>query len=137
MNASLLSLISSFAAEAEPQTSVFENTVVSKRPNLTLEKTYGILCFSKDRPLQLDSFLDSLKKYFLPQPDIIEVLYTSSEEWSEHYNVVFSKHSDVIAQQESHFSSDFQKCIDSFRNRADIITLCVDDMVFFREVPMR
>jgi hypothetical protein len=133
MDNNILNLISSFATrETEPPP-----PVETGGGKLTAVHTsHGIMCFSKDRPFQLEAFIESCKLRFMPSPKSIVVLYTSSEAWAPHYDMVFANHKDVIAVKEKQFHTDFLSCLNLLTNNVDTISLCVDDMVFFSDVPM-
>ena len=137
MDSSILSLISSFVSD-EKQISSRPTAKIEKSQSTDLrESGYGVICFSKDRPFQLDALLQSLETQISPQPEHIIVLYTTDEKWDGHYDIVFAAHPHVKAVREKHFARDFRNCLDMFGYKVGLIMFCVDDMCFFSEVPMR
>ncbi len=85
----------------------------------------SVICFSKDRPLQLDAFLASLHFFSALPYSQISVIYTTSAHIS--YEAVIHNYPDVVWIRESAFIDDFRKCV---AQSADFIMLCCDDMVF-------
>lgn len=136
MDKNVLNLISSFLETEIMESSSSVPSIETSRQSPLIMATNGILCFSKDRPFQLQAFIESAKLRWMPPPSLIVALYTSNEELQPLYDIVFGKHKDVIVVKENIFHADFLHCLDLLAERVDIISLCVDDMLFFSEVTM-
>ncbi|MEJ2649788.1 MAG: hypothetical protein P8016_15435 [Sedimentisphaerales bacterium] len=96
-----------------------------------MQKTISNIVFTKNRPLQLDAYLESLYKYFPSQPIRTYVIY-KEELFTQEYELLFSKFKQCIVVRESDFHSDFMNILN--RIDTDYILFGVDDVVFFDSV---
>lgn len=96
-----------------------------------MKKLISNIVFTKNRPLQLEGYLDSLYKYFPAELIQTYILY-KLELFGEQYEQVFHKFSDCVVIRENDFSTDFF----SILNRVDTkyILFGVDDVVYFDAV---
>lgn len=95
-----------------------------------------ILVFSKDRPLQLDLLLRTLRDQVSNRPPIHVLYRASSEAFRAAYENVFAENSglELIAHPEKAFRNDMlQICRDS---RCGLVMFLVDDIVFLRPVDL-
>ena len=86
---------------------------------------FSVICFSKDRPMQLDAFLASLHFFSSLHFRQISVIYTVSPGFS--YDEVIAAYPQVHWIREAGFISDFRRCVEV---SGDFIMLCCDDMLF-------
>lgn len=86
------------------------------------------IIFSKDRPLQLDCLLRSIKKN-LKEVNDIKVLYKTK--FVESYDKLKKRYPDVIFIEETFFHADFIRLV---KESSKYIGLFVDDCILFREV---
>lgn len=83
------------------------------------------ICFSKDRPLQLEAFIESLMHYSGLLARDISVIYTSSDGIS--YDRLIARHPQVDWVREADFHSDLR---DIVARAGDYVLLGCDDVVF-------
>jgi len=88
------------------------------------------IIFSKNRPLQLDCLLRSLKKH-CDLFSTVTVLY-SPERFKEEYQMLTAKYWDISFVQENDFNYDFIRLIKYKSDRH--VCLLVDDDIFFKDV---
>ena len=67
------------------------------------------IVFSKDRPLQLDLCLQSIKKNFFADSRIL-VLYTTSKGYDKSYEQLITEHPSVMFLKQSHNIFDVGHC---------------------------
>ena len=119
------------------------NTVHDKVPALGI----SILCFSKNRPFQLDQFLLSCEKHLSPPLSCnIHVIYRSDDKYENLYEQVFARHSNVEVSSDSadddvfSFAHRLQEYLDSFKKKRlldqSYLCFCVDDMIFTHDVDL-
>ncbi len=89
------------------------------------------IVFTKNRPLQLDAYLESLYKYFPDELIKTYVLY-KEELFSEEYNRLFQKYQECIVIRESDFHSDFMDLLNQINTK--YILFGIDDVVFYNSV---
>ena len=89
------------------------------------------IVFSKNRPLQLEAYLESLYRYF-PSDLIRTYIIYKVELFSEEYDQVFSKFSDCVVIREGDFHTDFMQVLDQVQTK--YILFGIDDVVFFDSV---
>ena len=96
-----------------------------------MNKMISNIVFTKNRPLQLDGYFESLYKYFRPELFQTYVLY-KRELFEEEYKQLFCKYPDCIVIKENDFHSDFIEIV----NKVDTkyILFGVDDVVYFNSV---
>ena len=89
------------------------------------------IVFTKNRPLQLEAYLESLYKYF-PQELIKTYIIYKPELFADEYEVVFKKFPGCKVTTETDFHSDFLQTL----NRVDTkyVLFGIDDVVFFDSV---
>lgn len=88
----------------------------------------SVICFSKDRPLQLHAYLESIIYCSGIEQADIAVLYKDSDKIP--YDLVMGNFPDVVWVKESDFISDLR---DMVHNAADIVWWGCDDTVFKSE----
>jgi len=89
------------------------------------------IVFTKNRPLQLDAYLESLYRYFPPKIIQTYVIY-KEELFGEQYDTLFRKFPDCIVIREKDFHSDFLKLLSKIDTK--YILFGVDDVVYFDSV---
>lgn len=85
----------------------------------------SIIVFSKDRPMQLHAYLESLLLYSNTTPQSICVIYKESKVIS--YDLVKRSFSDVKWVEQKDFRADLEHCINE---AADFVMFGCDDVVF-------
>jgi hypothetical protein len=88
-------------------------------------KLISVICFSKDRPLQLEAYLQSLIFYSGLPSERISVLYADSTEIS--YDFLRQRYPDINWRRESSFYSDL---LDLVRVSQNYVLLGCDDVFF-------
>ena len=93
-----------------------------------MNKMISNIVFTKNRPLQLEAYLESLYKYF--PSDLIQtyVIY-KVELFSEEYEQLFKKFGGCVVVKEWDFHSDFMRILDQIQTK--YILFGIDDVVFF------
>ena len=96
-----------------------------------MNKMISNIVFTKNRPLQLDGYFESLYKYFRPELFQTYVLY-KRELFEEEYKQLFCKYPDCRVIEENDFHSDFLEIV----NKVDTkyILFGVDDVAYFDSV---
>lgn len=103
----------------------------------------GLICFSKDRPYQLEQLLISIHKFLSPLPSNIFVIYKATKsEWMEKYDLVFENFANTVtAILETEFITNLLYCVDTICESKPqsygCIMFCVDDLIFFSKVLLR
>jgi hypothetical protein len=93
-----------------------------------MEKAVTNLLFTKNRPLQLDGYLRSLRRYW-PEELMQTYIIYKPELFSREYDTVFGQYTSVKVIVESDFHSD---CLDVIDNaQTEYILFGIDDVVFF------
>ena len=98
-----------------------------------MQKLITNIVFTKNRPLQLEAYLESLYRYFPAEKIQTHIIY-KPELFSEEYESLFKKYPDCIIIRENDFHMD---CL-SIINQADTkyILFGIDDVVFFDSVDL-
>lgn len=96
-----------------------------------MNKKISNIVFTKNRPLQLEAYLESLYKYF-PSDLIQTYIIYKVELFAEEYERLFKKFGDCVVIEESDFHSDFMQILDRIKTK--YILFGVDDVVFFDSV---
>lgn len=91
------------------------------------------IVFTKNRPLQLHGFLESLRRYFPPDMTQTVVLY-KEDLFDEQYASLFAEFADCIVVRETNYYRDLMRLIDTIET--DYIMFGVDDVVYFDGVDM-
>lgn len=96
-----------------------------------MPKMISNIVFTKNRPLQLEAYLESLYRHF-PQEIIHTYVIYKVELFDEQYELVFRKFPNCTVIKEADFHSDFLEVL----NRVDTkyIMFGIDDVVFFDSV---
>jgi len=95
------------------------------------QKAISNIVFTKNRPLQLDAYLESLSRYF--PSDLIQTYVIYKEElFVEEYERLFEKFGECIVVREGDFHRDFMQVLNRVQTR--YILFGVDDVVFFDSV---
>jgi len=89
------------------------------------------IVFSKNRPLQLEAYLESLYRHF-PREVIQTYIIYKVELFDEQYEMLFGKFSDCVIIKESDFHSDFLEILS--RVNTKYILFGIDDVVYFDSV---
>jgi hypothetical protein len=116
------------------------NGANEKNKGYFLERwTYGLsvdtLIFSKNRPMQLDLLLQSIRDYYPVANSGINVLYKSTNaEYQKGYDVISKKYRNVNMLSESDFQKDTEAIVDSFSER--YCQFFADDEVFVNKPDM-
>jgi len=96
-----------------------------------MKKLISNIVFTKNRPLQLDAYLESLYRYF-PAELIQTYIIYKIERFEEEYQQLFQKYSDCIVIKEKDFHSDFLKILSQINTK--YILFGVDDVVYFDSI---
>jgi len=98
-----------------------------------MQKLITNIVFTKNRPLQLDAYLESLYRYFPTERIQTHIIY-KPELFSEQYESLFKKYPDCKIVRENDFHTD---CL-SIINQAETkyILFGIDDVVFFDSVDL-
>jgi len=96
-----------------------------------MTKMISNIVFTKNRPLQLDGYLESLYRH-LPAELIQTYVLYKPELFEEEYRQLFFKYSNCIVIEEDDFHSDFLKIIDQIDTK--FILFGIDDVVYFDSV---
>ncbi len=96
-------------------------------------KIISNIVFAKNRPLQLDGYLESLYRHFPAELIQTYVLY-KQELFAEQYQQLFSKYPDFLVVKENDFQSDLLKIINQVDTK--YILFGIDDVVYFDSVDL-
>jgi hypothetical protein len=96
-----------------------------------MPKLISNIVFTKNRPLQLEAYLESLYRYF-PAERIQTYIVYKVELFHEEYELVFKKYSQCIIITEKDFHTDIMNIIN--RINTDYILFGIDDVVYFDSV---
>ncbi len=94
-------------------------------------KMISNIVFTKNRPLQLDAYLQSLYRYF-PKEIIQTYIIYKAELFDEEYQQLFRKYADCIIIKESDFHRDFSTILGQIDTK--YILFGIDDVVYFDSV---
>ena len=86
------------------------------------------IVFTKNRPLQLEAYLESLYRYF-PSDLIRTYILYKVELFSDEYEQLFNKFQDCVVIREKDFHSDFMHILEQVQTK--YILFGIDDVVFF------
>ena len=89
------------------------------------------IVFTKNRPLQLHAYIESLYRY-LPSEIIQTYVIYKVELFEQEYKQLFRKFSDCIVVREEDFHSDFLRVLDQVNTK--YILFGIDDVVYFDSV---
>ncbi|KPL22263.1 MAG: hypothetical protein AMJ75_08380 [Phycisphaerae bacterium SM1_79] len=98
-----------------------------------MEKTISNIVFTKNRPLQLEAYLESLYRHF-PAELIQTYIIYKVELFDAHYEELLRKYSHCIVVREREFSGDFLKLLAQIDTK--YILFGVDDVVYFDSVDL-
>lgn len=93
-----------------------------------MKKVISNIVFTKNRPLQLDAYLESLYRYF-PSKLIQTYILYKVELFEEEYDQLFGKYPNCIVIRENDFHSDFANLMNGIDT--EYILFGVDDVVYF------
>lgn len=93
-----------------------------------MQKTISNIVFTKNRPLQLEAYLESLYRYF-PSANIKTHIIYKAELFSQEYGIVFKKYSQCEVIVEKDFHTDFISLMG--RINTPYILFGIDDVVYF------
>ncbi len=96
-----------------------------------MEKMISNIVFTKNRPMQLDAYLQSLYRYF-PLGLIRTYIIYKVELFDEEYQQLFRKYADCIVIKENDFHSDFLQTLGQVSTK--YILFGVDDVVYFDSI---
>jgi len=89
------------------------------------------IVFTKNRPLQLEAYLESLYRFF-PLKLIQTFIIYKAELFDRQYALLFKKYKNCVVIEENDFHGDFMQVLD--RARTKYILFGIDDVVFFDKV---
>jgi hypothetical protein len=93
-----------------------------------MQKMISNILFTKNRPLQLEAYLESLYRYFSRELIQTYIIY-KVELFEDEYEQVFRKYSDCIVIKENDFHSDFLTVLSKVDTK--YILFGIDDVVYF------
>jgi len=96
-----------------------------------MKKMISNIVFTKNRPLQLDAYLEGLYRYF-PAELIQTYIIYKIERFEEEYEQLFQQYSNCIVIKEKDFHSDFLKILGQINTK--YILFGVDDVVYFDSI---
>lgn len=96
-----------------------------------MEKMISNIVFTKNRPLQLDGYLQGLYRHFPAELIQTYILY-KPELFEEEYKQLFSRYPNCVVIREKDFYSDFLKLLSQTSTK--YILFGVDDVVYFDSV---
>jgi len=96
-----------------------------------MDKIISNIVFTKNRPLQLHAYLESLYRYF-PAELIQTYIIYKVELFGDEYESLFQKYHDCVVVKEHDFHSDFLSILNDVTTK--YILFGVDDVVFFDSV---
>ncbi len=94
-------------------------------------KMISNIVFTKNRPLQLDGYLESLYRHFPAELFQTYVLY-KRELFEQEYEQLFKKYSNCIVIREIDFHSNFLRVLSQINTK--YILFGIDDVVYFDSV---
>ena len=92
-----------------------------------------VICFSKDRPFQLQQLIQSVLKFWIGQYDYFILYQTSSDKFEKAYKYLINElsiYSNIHFIKETKFSLNLFNLINS--SKSNYICFHVDDMIFYR-----
>lgn len=96
-----------------------------------MKKIINNIVFTKNRPLQLDAYLESLYRYFPSELIQTYVIY-KQQLFDKEYQHLFRKYASCVVIKENGFHSDFLRLLDQINTK--FILFGVDDVVYFDSV---
>ena len=90
------------------------------------------IVFSKDRPLQLDLCLKSIKQNLFDDNKIVVLYKTSTDLYESHYTKVKEEHDDVEFVEQGNCI--FDNLVDLVSQSSDYLSFFTDDNIVFRKV---
>jgi|MDSZ01.3.fsa_nt_gb hypothetical protein len=90
------------------------------------------IVFSKDRPLQLDLCLKSIKQNLFDDNKIVVLYKTSTDLYESHYAKIKEEHDDVEFVKQGH--SIWSSILEIVKNASPYVTFFTDDGIVFRKV---
>ena len=97
------------------------------------EKIISNIVFTRNRPLQLDAYLESLFRYF-PKRHIRTYILYKVELFEEEYEQLFRKYPDCIVVRENDFHTDFLRILTEVDTK--YILFGVDDVVYLDSIDL-
>jgi len=94
-------------------------------------KTISNIVFTKNRPLQLEAYLESLYRYF-PSELIQTYIIYKVELFAKEYERLFERFEDCVVVKETDFHRDFMQILAGIETK--YILFGIDDVVFFDSV---
>lgn len=91
------------------------------------------IVFTRNRPLQLEGYLESFYR-FIPSDSIITYILYKEELFNDEYEEVFSKFNNCKVIRESDFNCDFLKLLSEIKT--EYINFGTDDVVYFDSVDL-
>jgi hypothetical protein len=91
------------------------------------------IVFTKDRPLQLEAYLDSLYRQF-PSGEIQTFVLYKRHRFDAEYRQVFAKHAAAVIVEEKDFHQDFLGILDPIHT--PLLLFGVDDVVYYDSVDL-
>lgn len=94
-------------------------------------KLISNIVFTKNRPLQLAGYLESLYRYFPPEQIQAHILW-EQELFTQQYEQLFLRYPNCTVVRERDFSSDFFKILEQIETK--YVLFGIDDVVYFDSV---
>lgn len=98
-----------------------------------MNKQITNIVFTKNRPLQLDGYLESLYRHYQRESIQTYILY-KPELFANEYEQLFGKYSDCIVISEEDFTTDFFSILKRINTK--YVLFGVDDVVYFGSVEL-
>lgn len=89
----------------------------------------SLCCFSKNRPLQLDAFLRSLKENASYFSDVHVLYLYDNDDFQKGYEIIQKEHSDINFHLESNFKDQILNLVSNFK---PYFAWATDDSLFYR-----
>ncbi|UCC98528.1 MAG: hypothetical protein JSW66_01275 [Phycisphaerales bacterium] len=101
------------------------------RRTKNMQKRISNIVFTRNRPLQLEAYLESLYRHF-PRELIQTYIIYKVELFAQEYAQVFKTFPDCVVTEEADFHSDFMRILDQVNTK--YILFGIDDVVLFDPV---
>lgn len=103
------------------------------------EQSLSVYVFSKDRPMQLDLFLNSYLYFTAPLIKPIIIFHASDDEFEKAYKEVLAHHSTIISVAKNDSSLGFKNTYEELikSTKTDLIVNFVDDIIFKDRIDWR
>lgn len=96
-----------------------------------MSETISSIVFTKNRPLQLEGYLESLHRHIPPELIRTYIIY-KEDLFDEQYSTVFERFPHIVVIRESNFHDDFISLLEQIRTK--YILFGTDDVVYYDSV---